>query len=653
MSTRTIASLFALHVIAAISATHGEQVLVDLGEPLDLRAIPARAVALSLRGEGKGRALRLETNTGHAWPGIDLKAPGGKWDLSKHGHVAVDVTNCGTKEVTVCLRVDNPGADGRKNCLTERVELKPGSEGTITVKLPQGSAAGESLQFVGMRGTPIDGAAKLDPGNVVNLVIFTPKPKTAHAFEVTNIRAGGKPDRGSSGDLPDPFFPMIDEFGQYMHKDWPGKTHSLGEMHSRIAEEATDLATHPGPEGWNRFGGWAKGPQLEATGFFRVAKHRDKWWLVDPEGRLFWSNGIDGIRDANATPITGREHYYAALPAEDSPFGQFYSPGKWAPRGYYKDKGGYRQYDFTRANLLRKYGVNWQDRFAGLSHRRLRSWGVNTMANWSSEAIYLKRKTPYVVAVHFGSPDLRASKGMWKKFSDVFDPGFREGLAKRLAREAGKSAGDPWCIGYFVDNELGWGKDVSLAVATLCCPADQPAKRAFVADLKAKYREIAALNTAWGTSHSSWEALLAAMGAPDVKKAGGDLRDFYSKTAETYFRTVREEVKRIAPEQLYLGCRFSNRNDRAVRAAAVYCDVISFNRYTYSVERDRLPKGIDKPMIIGEFHFGALDRGMFHTGLRKADNQEHLASGKCAWLGNLAAQSGFLCQSGFNWVRDV
>ncbi|MBT3292239.1 MAG: beta-agarase, partial [Victivallales bacterium] len=226
-----------------------------------------------------------------------------------------------------------------------------------------------------------------------------------------------------------------------------------------------------------------------------------------------------------------------------------------------------------------KYGVNWQDRFAGLSHRRLRSWGVNTMANWSSEAIYLKRKTPYVVAVHFGSPDLRASKGMWKKFSDVFDPGFREGLAKRLAREAGKSAGDPWCIGYFVDNELGWGKDVSLAVATLCCPADQPAKRAFVADLKAKYREIAALNTAWGTSHSSWEALLAAMGAPDVKKAGGDLRDFYSKTAETYFRTVREEVKRIAPEQLYLGCRFSNRNDRAVRAAAVYCDVISFNRY--------------------------------------------------------------------------
>jgi hypothetical protein len=30
-------------------------------------------------------------------------------------------------------------------------------------------------------------------------------------------------------------------------------------------------------------------------------------------------------------------------------------------------------------------------------------------------------------------------------------------------------------------------------------------------------------------------------------------------------------------------------------------------------------------MIIGEFHFGALDRGMFHTGLRKAKDQKHRA----------------------------
>jgi len=31
------------------------------------------------------------------------------------------------------------------------------------------------------------------------------------------------------------------------------------------------------------------------------------------------------------------------------------------------------------------------------------------------------------------------------------------------------------------------------------------------------------------------------------------------------------------------------------------------------------------PIIVGEFHFGALDRGMFHTGLRPTRNQDDRA----------------------------
>jgi hypothetical protein len=34
-----------------------------------------------------------------------------------------------------------------------------------------------------------------------------------------------------------------------------------------------------------------------------------------------------------------------------------------------------------------------------------------------------------------------------------------------------------------------------------------------------------------------------------------------------------------------------------------------------------MPVEADKPVIIGEFHFGALDRGMFHTGLRRRASQ--------------------------------
>ena len=62
-----------------------------------------------------------------------------------------------------------------------------------------------------------------------------------------------------------------------------------------------------------------------------------------------------------------------------------------------------------------------------------------------------------------------------------------------------------------------------------------------------------------------------------------------------------------------------------IRIAARFCDVIGFNRYRYSVADFKLPEGIDRPVIIGEFHFGSLDRGLLHTGLRSVVNQQQRA----------------------------
>jgi hypothetical protein len=348
--------------------------------------------------------------------------------------------------------------------------------------------------------------------------------------------------------------------------------------------------------------------------------------MVDPQGRLFWSHGIDCVRSTNATPITNREHYYRDLPQAGSPFAKFYSKGSWAPHGYYKDHSPYRTYDFSQANFLRKYGPDWAGAFSEITHSRVKSWGMNTIANWSDANIYLMRKTPYVCTISFGAKRLEGSKGYWGKFYDVFDPSFREGLQRRLASEKDKAVGDPWCIGFFVHNELAWGDEVSLAEAALISPAEQQAKKIFVDDLKAKYTTIEKLNVSWGAEHATWKALLQSKRAPDKKKAQADLTAFYTRTAETYFRTIREELKKVAPNQLYLGCRFAWVNDRAARAATKFCDVVSYNRYSYSVEEHRLPDSIDMPTIIGEFHFGALDRGMFHTGLKKTDNQQDRAA---------------------------
>jgi len=617
-------SLFSLLAVQ-VSA---EQVLFEFGQDFDVNTIEIQDAEVSLSFDEDGGSLRVNTGHNARWPGITLKAPDDKWDLSSHKYIALDVKNVGSNRVNVHWRIDNPGADGAKNCITNRIALDPGEEKTLKTFLHNSLPEHLVPKLFAMRGYPggLAKEQKLDPAIINQFLFFVNAPTTDYSFEISNIRAGGAytpPEWLSMSESE--FFPMIDEYGQFIHDDWPDKVKSIEDLTRYKEEEAADLKDHPGPDNWNGYGGWAAGPQLEATGYFRVEKHKGKWWLVDPEGRLFWSHGVDCVQPGNAyTPIEERKYLYKNLPEKDSPFGKFYGIGSWAPHNYYGGKD-YEMYNFTSANLLRKYGQDWRQQHAEIAHRRLRSWGMNTIANWSDQGIYLMRKTPYVVSVNFGGMKLEGSEGYWGKFRDVFDPSFKEAARKSMAWQKDRTAGDPWCIGYFVDNEISWGDSVSLAVAALISPPDQTAKKVFIEDLKAKYKTIENLNQTWGTQHAAWDALLESREAPDAKKADADLAAFYTKSAEIYFKTCRDAVKEVAPNNLYLGCRFSSVNDRAVEAAAKYCDVVSYNFYRRDISGFRLPLELDKPVIVGEFHFGALDRGMFHTGLVPTENQDQRA----------------------------
>lgn len=621
-----VGGLLALSCLLTVGASE-EEALFGFDKDFDVGKVEVRDAKVSLTTTEAGAALRIASGHAVEWPGLTLKAPKGRWDLSTYEYVVLDVKNVGDNEVTVCCRVDNPGADGVRNCLTGSIKLTAGAGGALKVPLTQYPKGQKPVKLFGMRGYPMEAEqpGRIDATNVVQILVFVPKPKADHLFEIDNVRAGGTYTPPKTEEPPKPFFPFIDTFGQYVHKDWPGKTHSVEDLAKRREAETADLAKRPGPEGWDQYGGWKAGPQLETTGHFRVEKYRGKWWLVDPEGRLFWSHGIDCVTDwGGVTPITDRKDWFRDLPDAKSPLAQFYGKGNWAPHGYYQGKS-YETFGFTAANLFRKYGPDWKRQFAEVSHHRLRSWGMNTVGNWSSEGIYLLRRTPYVATIHFGGKLLEGSEGYWGKFRDVFDPSFKRELQDRLAKEKGKSADDPWCLGYFVDNELSWGDEVSLAAAALTSPPEQAAKQVLVQDLKAKYETVEKLNQAWATQYTSWEALLQSRTAPDRSKAYEDLASFYTKTAEQYFRACREAVKEVAPNNLYLGCRFAWVNDRAALAAAKYCDVISYNLYWREVAGFRLPANLDKPVIIGEFHFGALDRGMLHTGLQKVENQAERA----------------------------
>ncbi|HKI33234.1 MAG TPA: beta-galactosidase [Gemmataceae bacterium] len=420
-----------------------------------------------------------------------------------------------------------------------------------------------------------------------------------------------------------PFFPFIDTFGQYKHADWPGKTKSLDDLLRRRDQEAEELRAQPGPSDWDRYGGWATGPQLEATGFFRTQKYQGKWWLVDPDGKLFFSQGIDVVlHDSDVTPIDERGGWFEDFPGERADFRPFLSTS-YALKGHYAGRSP-QCFCFRDANLLRKYGGDWQRTYPELVHRRLRSWGLNTLGMWCDEATRLMRQTPYTDdIVPKNVQPIRGSTGDWGAFPDVFDTSFEQGVRAAMARRQTTSAGDPWCVGYFSDNELSWGDDTALPLATLRAPAEQAAKQVFVADLRTKYGDIAALNTVWGTAHGSWEDLLQTRQAPDQQKARDDLLAFNTKLAEHYFRTMRQAINETAPHQLYLGCRFSRQvNACAAAAAAKSCDVVSYNLYRRSLTDFGVHGNADVPLLVGEFSFGALDRGLFHPGFVAAPDQQ-------------------------------
>ncbi len=598
--------------------------------------------------ERDGAAWRVRVSRSSGRPGITFTPPGAAWDLTGMGYVEARVKNLGKGALSVHLALDNPGADRteRKGCCIGSTTIPPGAEQTLRVTIAARPPKALEAALGGMRGTPGGFQTRqgqgIDPANVAAISVYVYQPGGKCEYTVSELRAGGSPVFLLPKNLDD-LFPMIDRFGQYIHKDWPGKTHGEDDLAAARKQEAADLAAHPGPQAWNQYGGWLAGPKLEATGRFRVAKWRDKWWFVDPEGRLFWSHGLVRVTwSCGYTPITGRERLFAELAERDSPFGAFYGRSTWAIAGLYER--GAETYNFSGANLLRKYGPNWQADFADLVHRRLRSWGLNTMANCSQPAIYLERKTPYtatvysldsppedtpgatgyVATIHDDSRVIEATSGGWGKFPDVFDPSFKAVLLKEVAQHKGKAVGDPWCLGYFPGNELNWGADeTTLARAALASPADQPAKRALVDQLKAKYEKIETLNAAWKTSYASWEALVNSTTPPGPGQGREDLAAFLGTLADAYFRQCREAIKEIDPEGLYLGCRFAGWSHGVVfRTAAKYSDVVSVNRYTETLADFRLPDGIDKPVVIGEWHFGSLDRGKFHASLRPVPNQQ-------------------------------
>lgn len=540
-------------------------------------------------------------------PGILLRPPKGQlyWDLSQFEHLSADIENLDKDQQTmVSVRVTNPlvGKD-YQIANNSGFGLNPGEKRTLKLYYPQADEFAK-CRIDGLRATPpgIPGKKNID-GRRVDAIIFWGHNVKNYSrngsarYRISNIRLE-KPYAGPGAPVDDParFYPFVDRYGQYVHQDWPDKIHSDADFAVRLEKEKAKR--NPRIANWDKWGGWNDGPALKATGFFYPTKFEGKWYLVDPDGKLFFSHGINAVRGS-------------AKGAQRDP--------KWYETG---DPGQKKTFDFRLDNIGRKYGEKYPDIYPGVVAARLESWGINTIGNWSDPAIQKVRKTPYTM--EFRLP--RAKNGIvrtedFRGFHDVFSPEFEEALRKSTAD--GVAAGakdDPWCIGFFIGNEIPWGDRTALARSTFRSPPETAAKREFVRDLQTKYLTAAALNRKWGTHYRDWNEVLNSTEPPDPEKSCEDMLAFNAKFLDRFYLLCRRTVKEFSPNHLYLGSRLHiSGHPEAYAAAAKYCDVVSRNVYSWSLDgfrQEGLPP--DKPVMITEFHIAVLDRGMFNADMRPA-----------------------------------
>lgn len=395
--------------------------------------------------------------------------------------------------------------------------------------------------------------------------------------------------------------PVLDRFGQRAHGWWPGKILTDDELRARRDFEAVRLAADYAPRARDRFGGWTEGPTFAATGFFRVEQDPDgRWWFVTPGGHAFWSVGTTGVRVGNVMDsalAAGREGLFEALPRPEE--GAWFVGEHPVTTGTVSLAGNVH---FYRWNVLRKYDSleAWRDRVL----LRWEHWGLNTLGAWCDELMLAQTRIPHTrfLRARVQVPGIGYVHG----FPDVWDERWEAWVDAEFARETARERGNPWLVGYFVDNEAAWR-----SMRLLDMPADAPLRAAWAEHLQARHRTIVALNQAWGTTFAAWAAVRAITTAelPKRDAVADDVRSFEAVYADRYGATVRRLLRKHDPDHLYLGCRFVRvpPHETIVAAIGRHVDVLSVNCYSRVPDPEafrewhRMSGG--RPILIGEFHF--------------------------------------------------
>jgi hypothetical protein len=393
--------------------------------------------------------------------------------------------------------------------------------------------------------------------------------------------------------------PVVDEFGQWIPEDWPGKVNRLDQLKKEW--DAEEAGLRAGEFGYCKYGGYL-GTKARATGFFRVEQVDGRWWFVDPDGHLFFSTSSTGIGGGGGDArLKGREDYFTAMP-----------PSEAAPAAGRRPQTG-----FYAWNLARRHGAGSNTKWIDLAIRRMEAWGLNTIGNWSDSRLWDAHQKAYVVNLRGWGMET-GYMGM----PDVFSEEFPKIVDRAAAQQCAPRKDDPFLLGYFVANEPPW-----------------PGRESLVVDVILERPPSAIQREA--------KAFLAGGDTPERR------RQFIYRAFDRYLEVINAAIRRHDPNHLNLGLRFGGGLPPAemLRASAAF-DVYSMNVYATSVNvkvLEEIYRVTGRPIIVGEFHFGVPGRGLA-AGLVQVRDQAERGLAYRYYVEQAAALPAFIGSGWFQWV---
>jgi hypothetical protein len=408
--------------------------------------------------------------------------------------------------------------------------------------------------------------------------------------------------------------PLIDRYGQWIPENWPGKAHN-DEQLRRLWDEERVEATD---DGFCPLGGDPT-RSLPGTGFFRTGKIEGKWALLDPHGHPFFSAGMDLVDpDASsfATDISRRQYLFEELPGSGS---------AWLVAG--------RVVSYYVANLIRRFGENWRSETEKHTVARLKSWGFNTIANWSDAPLAQRSGMPY--ALPLSGWTTRRVFPFPYDFPDVFSKEFEDNVDAAAQRQCEALKNDPNLIGWFVGNEPHWARRFG---------ASQSWPDMLLAD----------------PQPSATQERLRKLLSARPEEAEKIKADFLYECAKKYFETVAAAIRKYDPNHLVLGIRFAERPNRRWAELSALFDVFSINIYSAEFAPDaamvqEYSEASGRPVLIGEFTACAPGRGL--QGLfyftHKVRDQEERGKAYRYYVENSAASPFIIGTHWFQLVDDL